>query len=154
MEVPAAFIFFVLVLVVGMSISLGWVLARRFQPLGSPTNITWFSGAACADPNLTAPQSPQRVRPVAEAADSQSAFLGSPVLDGRDLLPDLPGTRDAPDTRVQNYWINPRTNTMHKHVSPITGTERNLCCGSKQPRRLEKVHLCEFCWPIEDRKYR
>ena len=155
MEVPFGFIFLALVVLVAMSFLLGWVVARSFQPVGTGTNITWFSGAPPADPNLTPEQSSERVRPGAEPAGSQSDCHGSPVLDPLGhLAVNVPVI--APEelsTHKGKYWINPVTFTLHRCVEVCAG-EGSLFCGSKQPRRLEQVYLCEFCWPTHKKKSR
>ena len=154
MEVPIGFIFLALVLLVAMAFLLGWVLARSLQPVGTGTNITWFSGAPPADANETPAQSPQGVRSVAGAAKSQSECRGSGIFDPVASVQEPPAIVHEELTTLEGeYWINPKTWTMHRNVE-LCGSERNLSCGSFKCRRLEQVYLCNFCWPSETRKSR
>ena len=154
MEVPFGFIFLALVLLVAMSFLLGWIVARSLQPVGTGTNITWFSGAPPADANETPAHSPQGVRSVAGAAQSQSECRGSGIFDPVASVQERPVIiREELTTQEGEYWINPKSWTMHRNVE-LCGPERNLMCGSHQCRRLEQVYLCNFCWPSDTRKSR
>ena len=154
MEDVFGFICLALVLLAAMSFLLGWVLARSLQPVGTGTKKTWFSGAPPADPNETPARSPQRVRSVAAAAESQSESRGSGVFDPVASVQERPViVREELSTKMGEYWINPGTWTMHRDVE-LCGTERRLLCGAHQSRRLEQVYLCKFCWPTDTRKSR
>ena len=153
MEVPAVFIFFALVFLVAMSVALGWVLARSFQPLAPATNITCFSGPG-ADPTLTPLQQFGLAPPHPKPGDSEPACPGPASTERKDEpASSTEGPPDELSPALGDYWINPGTFTLHRCVE-ICGPTRHLSCGSKQPRGLEQVYLCEFCWPTDKRKSR
>ena len=81
-------------------------------------------------------------RAVASTEDALHEVLGS---SSTEMAP-LPGN--------VMYFLNAKSECLHKDVREIRGQGYVLTCGAHQPSQLRRVDLCKFCWPNNFKKFR
>ena len=127
--------------------------AYRALPAAPTTSATSSSAAdaqeaAMAGKNVNNPASRVEVTPspedraVASREDPLHEVLGS---SSTEMAP-LPGN--------VMYFLNPKSECLHKEVREIPGQGYVLACGAHQPAQLRRVDLCKYCWPQNFKKFR